>query len=113
MIHSQAQKIGEFQQAIAEQKFQINEQKRELLLLKDFMRAMRSCNPAMKALAEQMERDDVVRWSNSLTRARILRWGGIISTPDPELQVYPLSSNLKAVLKLSDFVAGVSKGIFD
>lgn len=86
LIHSQQQKITDFQQAVAEQRFQINEQKRELQLLKDFMRAMRSCSPAMRAISDQMERDDVVRWSNSLTRARILRWGGIISTPDPELQ---------------------------
>lgn len=34
LIHSQQQKIADFQQAVAEQRFQINEQKRELQLLK-------------------------------------------------------------------------------
>lgn len=51
------------------------------------MRAMRVSNPTMRALAEEMERDEVVRWSNSLTRARVTRWGGMISTPDDMLQV--------------------------
>lgn len=51
------------------------------------MRAMRVSNPTMRALADEMERDEVVRWSNSLTRARVTRWGGMISTPDDMLQV--------------------------
>jgi len=56
-------------------------------LYQDFMRAMRISNPAMRAIADQMERDEVLRWSNSLTRARVTRWGGMISTPDDVLQV--------------------------
>lgn len=51
------------------------------------MRAMRVSNPAMRAIADQMERDEVLRWSNTLTRARVTRWGGMISTPDNGLQV--------------------------
>lgn len=51
------------------------------------MRAMRVSNPAMRALADQMEREEVVRWANSLSRARVTRWGGMISTPDDVLQV--------------------------
>ncbi|XP_067008707.1 E3 ubiquitin-protein ligase NRDP1 isoform X6 [Anabrus simplex] len=109
LVHSQQQKLADFQQEMVEQRFQISEQKRELQLLKlpaesvapltlwprtdsrlpwdkDFMRAMRISNPAMRAIADQMERDEVVRWSNSLTRARVTRWGGMISTPDEVLQ---------------------------
>lgn len=51
------------------------------------MRAMRVSNPTMRALADQMERDEVVRWAGSLARARVTRWGGMISTPDDVLQV--------------------------
>ncbi|GLV45679.1 early girl [Carabus blaptoides fortunei] len=86
LIQSQQQKLSEFQQELTEQRFTISEQKRELQLLKDFMRAMRISNPAMRAIADQMERDEVARWSNSLTRARVTRWGGMISTPDEVLQ---------------------------
>lgn len=72
---------------ISDQNLTINELKRELQLFKDFMRAMRVSNPAMRAIADQMERDEVVRWSSSLARARVTRWGGMISTPDDSLQV--------------------------
>lgn len=48
---------------------------------------MRVSNPTMRALADQMEREEVVRWANSLARARVTRWGGMISTPDDVLQV--------------------------
>lgn len=51
------------------------------------MRAMRVSNPTMRALADQMEREEVIRWAASLSRARVTRWGGMISTPDDVLQV--------------------------
>lgn len=51
------------------------------------MRAMRISNPQMRAIADQMEQDEVVRWASSLARARVTRWGGMISTPDAMLQV--------------------------
>ncbi|GBP96192.1 E3 ubiquitin-protein ligase NRDP1 [Eumeta japonica] len=40
----------------------------------------------MRAIADQMERDEVIRWSSTLARARVTRWGGMISTPDDALQ---------------------------
>ncbi|XP_056634497.1 E3 ubiquitin-protein ligase NRDP1 [Diorhabda carinulata] len=86
LIHTQQQKLSEFQQEMTEQRFLIVEQRREMQLLKDFMRAMRISNPSMRAIADAMERDEVLRWSNSLQRARVTRWGGMISTPDEILQ---------------------------
>lgn len=87
LIQSQQQKLTDMKRELGEQQLQINEHKREIHLLKDFMRALRVSNPAMRAIADQMERDDVVRWSASLPRARVTRWGGMISTPDELLQV--------------------------
>lgn len=87
LIHTQQQKLGDMKNEIGDQNLTINELKRELQLFKDFMRAMRVSNPAMRAIADQMERDEVVRWSSSLARARVTRWGGMISTPDDSLQV--------------------------
>ncbi|KAK4302261.1 hypothetical protein Pmani_025637 [Petrolisthes manimaculis] len=95
LIQSQSGKIAELQQELAENKYQLNEQKREIQLLKvhtttqgseDFMRAMRISNPQMRAIADQMEQDEVVRWASCLSRARVTRWGGMISTPDAMLQ---------------------------
>lgn len=87
LCHSQQQKLAELKTEINDQNLTINELKRELNLIKEFMRAMRVSNPAMRAIADQMERDEVLRWSNSLPRARVTRWGGMISTPDDSLQV--------------------------
>lgn len=87
MIHTQQHKLGEMKSELGDQGLTINELKRELQLFKDFMRAMRVSNPTMRAIADQMERDEVVRWSLTLTRARVTRWGGMISTPDDSLQV--------------------------
>lgn len=86
LMQTQQQKMADFQQELSEHRFLIKEQKRELQLLKDFMRAMRISNPTMRAIADQMERDEVIRWSGSLQRARVTRWGGMISTPDEVLQ---------------------------
>lgn len=87
LIHQQQQKLGELKTEMSDQNITINELKRELQLFKDFMRAMRVSNPAMRAIADQMERDEVVRWSSTLARARVTRWGGMISTPDDALQM--------------------------
>lgn len=87
VIHSQNQKFVDIKNEISDQNLLINEVKREFQLFKELMRAMRVTNPAMRAIADQMERDEVVRWSNSLLRARVTRWGGMISTPDDALQV--------------------------
>lgn len=87
LIHTQQQKLGELKVEIGDQNLTINELKRELQLFKDFMRAMRVSNPVVRSIADQMERDEVERWSNSLARARVTRWGGMISTPDEALQV--------------------------
>ncbi len=86
LICEQQTRIADFEAEIKEHKFILNEQKRELQLLKEFMRAMRLSNPTIRTLAEQMEQDEVVRWANSLQPARVTRWGGMISTPDAVLQ---------------------------
>lgn len=87
LIQSQRQKLSDMKRELSEQQFQLNEQKREIQLLKEFMKAIRISNPLMKTIADQMERDEIVRWAGTLPRARVTRWGGMISTPDELLQV--------------------------
>ncbi|XP_060592312.1 E3 ubiquitin-protein ligase NRDP1-like [Ruditapes philippinarum] len=86
LVNQQTQKMAEMQTEIAEHKLQINEQKRELQLLKEYMRSMRVSNPRMREIQTEMEQSDIVRWTNSLQTARVTRWGGMISTPDAVLQ---------------------------
>lgn len=70
LLDAQQQKLVEVKCEIGEQNRTISDLIRELTLFKDFMRAMRVTNPTMRAIADQMERDEVVRWSNSLATAR-------------------------------------------
>ena len=51
------------------------------------MKVMRLTNSSVRAIADEIEREEIVQWSNSLTRAKVCRWGGMISTPDEYLQV--------------------------
>ncbi len=90
-MQAQQSKLVEVQAEVAEGKFQMSEQKRELQLLKDYMLAMRNANPSLRILADQMEADEVRRWAETLPKARVLRWGGMISTPDTVLQVISYS----------------------
>ncbi|KAK6629092.1 hypothetical protein RUM43_002909 [Polyplax serrata] len=85
LIHKHEEKFTEFQQQLGKQRYQLEQQKYELTLLKEFMRAMK-INSAVRAIVDQMEQDEVVRWSLTLPRARVTHWGGMISTPDTVLQ---------------------------
>ncbi|XP_015437832.1 PREDICTED: E3 ubiquitin-protein ligase NRDP1 isoform X2 [Dufourea novaeangliae] len=86
IIHVQEQKLADMKREMSEQQLQITENKREIHLMKDFIRALRLSNPGLRVIADRMERDEVVRWSATLPRARVTRWGGMISTPDEVLQ---------------------------
>lgn len=52
-----------------------------------YVRALRVCNPSVRAVTDELERDEIERWSSTLPQARVTRWGGMISTPDEYLQV--------------------------
>lgn len=86
-MNAQQNKIQELKQDLSEHSVTIDELKREVHILKDFIRAMRVSNPAMRAIADQMEHAEVERWSSTLQRARVTRWGGMISTPDEVLRM--------------------------
>ncbi|XP_064646582.1 E3 ubiquitin-protein ligase NRDP1-like isoform X2 [Lineus longissimus] len=86
LVQSQQMKIGELQSELADQKLQMNNQKMEIQLIKEYMRTFRASNPRLRELQTEIENDDVVRWTETLQPARVTRWGGMISTPDAVLQ---------------------------
>lgn len=86
LVQLQQGKLTDLQTDVAEIRLQNNELKREMQLLKEYMRAMRVANPRIRELQLEMENDDVVRWVTNLQPARVTRWGGMISTPDAVLQ---------------------------
>ena len=67
-------------------RYALTEQKRELQILKEMVRTVRHGGGAVRGIQDQMEDDEIVRWAGTLPRARVTRWGGMISTPDAVLQ---------------------------
>uniref|UniRef100_A0A8C4Q868 E3 ubiquitin-protein ligase NRDP1 n=1 Tax=Eptatretus burgeri TaxID=7764 RepID=A0A8C4Q868_EPTBU len=86
MVLQQQQKIGDLEKLTAENKQQLTEQKREVQLLKEYMRALRISNPGTRVQEQPSEQNEVLAWVSSLQPARVTRWGGMISTPDAVLQ---------------------------
>ncbi|NWV57827.1 RNF41 ligase, partial [Daphoenositta chrysoptera] len=56
--------------------FSLPRQKRDIQLLKAYMRAIRSVNPNLQNLEETIEYNEILEWVNSLQPARVTRWGG-------------------------------------
>ncbi|XP_044240648.1 E3 ubiquitin-protein ligase NRDP1 isoform X2 [Ursus americanus] len=86
VVQQQQTRIAELEKSSAEHKHQLAEQKRDIQLLKAYMRAIRSVNPNLQNLEETIEYNEILEWVNSLQPARVTRWGGMISTPDAVLQ---------------------------
>ncbi|XP_054574941.1 E3 ubiquitin-protein ligase NRDP1 isoform X1 [Eptesicus fuscus] len=86
VVQQQQTRIAELEKSSAEHKHQLSEQKRDIQLLKAYMRAIRSVNPNLQNLEETIEYNEILEWVNSLQPARVTRWGGMISTPDAVLQ---------------------------
>ncbi|CAG0889552.1 unnamed protein product [Cyprideis torosa] len=86
VLQTQQNKLKEAVSELQEQKTLVSELRREVGIIREFMRVLCINNPSMYALAEQVQHDEVLAWSRSLPRARVTRWGGMISTPDDLLQ---------------------------
>ncbi|XP_076350727.1 E3 ubiquitin-protein ligase NRDP1-like isoform X2 [Tachypleus tridentatus] len=54
--------------------------------LKECIRTITISHPYVPNLVESIGQDEISRWTSSLQRARVTRWGGMISTPDVVLQ---------------------------
>ncbi|RWS11613.1 E3 ubiquitin protein ligase NRDP1-like protein [Dinothrombium tinctorium] len=80
LVEQQQEQINKLQQ-------QYNDLKLEVNMLKDCARAIRASNDTnVPSIVENFEQDEVVRWAQTLPTARVTRWGGMISTPDANLQ---------------------------
>ena len=61
LVQQQQVKFQDMAQELGEHKLQLNEHKREIQLLKEYMRAMRVSNPRVREIQSEMENDDVLR----------------------------------------------------
>jgi len=87
LVRDQGETICKVQQDMTDMRYALTEQKRELQLLKEMVRSVRVGGAGTgRGLGDQLEDDEVMRWAGTLPRARVTRWGGMISTPDAVLQ---------------------------
>ena len=61
LVQQQQCKIQDLMQECGEHKLQLAEHKREIQLLKEYMRALRASNPRVREIQSEMENDDVLR----------------------------------------------------
>ncbi|KFW80885.1 E3 ubiquitin-protein ligase NRDP1, partial [Manacus vitellinus] len=73
VVQQQQTRIAELEKTSAEHKHQLAEQKRDIQLLKAYMRAIRSVNPNLQNLEETIEYNEILEWVNSLQPARVTR----------------------------------------
>lgn len=79
-------------EALTQMELQCKTMIKEMSVLRETVNALRGLAPgtvsfpAAAAASESMEYDDIERWVNLLPRAKVTRWGGMISTPDSSLQ---------------------------
>ncbi|XP_028309042.1 E3 ubiquitin-protein ligase NRDP1 [Gouania willdenowi] len=62
VVQLQQSKISELEKTAAEHKHQLGEQKRDIQLLKAYMRAIRSANPNLQNLEESIEYNEILEW---------------------------------------------------
>ncbi|XP_071490891.1 E3 ubiquitin-protein ligase NRDP1-like [Diadema antillarum] len=90
LVQNQSNKLNEQETEMTEIRNQLSEHRREMQMLKEYIRAIRISNPntspSVRAIEDEIENNEVVRWVNSMPLARVTRWGGMISTPDGVLQ---------------------------
>ncbi|CAF1247721.1 unnamed protein product [Rotaria sp. Silwood1] len=60
--------------------------KNETFTLQEFIRVSRANSLTTSYTSEDLENDEILRWSNGLQLARVTYWGGMISTPNINLQ---------------------------
>lgn len=88
IVKEKSDSIDELISQVSDLELRLNDQHREILILKEIVRTMR-----MSGMCGSMSNSDetekaiqMVRWQSMLKPARVKRWGGMISTPDAVLQ---------------------------
>ncbi|XP_014760436.2 E3 ubiquitin-protein ligase NRDP1 isoform X2 [Drosophila ananassae] len=87
LVQNQMAEIAELKETQATQELRIVIQRRELELLQYYIAALRSTNPVMRNIGEQLDRYSLMQWGNGLPLANVRTWGSLISTPDTPMHV--------------------------
>ncbi|XP_017029398.1 E3 ubiquitin-protein ligase NRDP1-like [Drosophila kikkawai] len=79
--------LKELKESQISQQLRIMTQRRELELLQYYISALRSSNPVIHGIGEQLDRYSLMQWGNALPLARVRNWGSLVSTPDIPMHV--------------------------
>ena len=88
IIRDKSDQMDELTSKVDQLEIQLQDQNREILILKEIVRGMRA-SAVCGGLGNSDETEkaiQTVRWLSNLKPARVRRWGGMISTPDSVLQ---------------------------
>ncbi|XP_017047745.2 E3 ubiquitin-protein ligase NRDP1 [Drosophila ficusphila] len=87
LVQQQVKEIAELKEKQSSQELRIQSQRRELELLQYYIAALRSTNPVLRNIGEQLDRFSLMQWGNGLPLATVRTWGSLISTPDTPMHV--------------------------
>ncbi|XP_017037313.1 E3 ubiquitin-protein ligase NRDP1 [Drosophila kikkawai] len=87
MVKRQQGEIVDLKKAQGSLDLRIVTQRRELELLQYYVTALRSSNPMLRNIGEQLDRYSLMQWGNGLSLATVRNWGSLISTPDNPMHV--------------------------
>ena len=88
LLKEKSETVDELSSKLDNLELQLNDQNREILILKEIVRSMRTAGVCggLSNSDETEKAIQTVRWLSTLRPARVRRWGGMISTPDAVLQ---------------------------
>jgi len=88
IVQEKSDNIDELVSQVGDLELRLNEQHREILILKEIVRGMRTSGMcgSFSNSDETEKAIQTVRWLSMLRPAHVKRWGGMISTPDAVLQ---------------------------
>ncbi|KAL7740464.1 hypothetical protein ACLKA6_006996 [Drosophila palustris] len=86
-LKDQVSEITELRDLQAHQERRLSEHRRELELVQYYISALRSTNPVIRNVGDQLDRYSLMRWGRGLPLASVRTWGSLISTPDTPMHM--------------------------
>lgn len=86
-LKEQISEITELRDLQAHQERRLSEHRSELELVQYYINALRSTNPVMRNVGDQLDRFALMSWGRNLPLSTVRSWGSLISTPDQPMNM--------------------------
>ncbi|EDV58650.1 E3 ubiquitin-protein ligase NRDP1 [Drosophila erecta] len=87
VVETVVKEVSDLKQKVTDLEAQSSSQRRELELFQYYIAALRSTNPVLRNIGEQLDRFSLMQWGNGLRLATVNSWGSLISTPDSPMHL--------------------------